>query len=726
MKIGGRTTATGGVGARGADERPLRRVLGALERVGRSRIFSGPTLGGVALLVAYAAILAGGFELSYLLRWDFDVPAEFAEQCRALLAPVIVCKLLLLASFGQFRSVLGYFSLYDFGCVLISSAAASISMLALWSTSEIGAAPPRGVILIDFVLSVGGLSALRLVMRLWHSRVRQWAPAGSRFRGRIAIIGAGDTGSSLAQDLITKRSFGLQPVVFLDDDKHKWGRRLHGLPIIGPIERLPEVARKARVAEVILTLPGSGPKKVKEVLGLVRRAGLKASIVPSFTQMAAGDVQVQRFRPVELEDLLGREQANLDSASIDRSLQGETVLVTGAGGSIGSELCRQIAARRPARLLLLDQSEVQLFQIEQELIGRGCEEIATALVADVLDSARLHEIFLAYRPSIVFHAAAHKHVFMMERQPAEAVKNNFLGTARLARAAREFGTRRFVLISTDKAINPTSVMGASKRLAEYAILAEQQRDGSKTMFMAVRFGNVLGSSGSVIPIFKRQIAAGGPVTVTHPDVTRYFMTIPEAVGLVLQAAAIGTGGEVFVLDMGTPLKIIDVARQLIELSGFRPDIDIEVKIIGLRPGEKLYEELQHVGENHAATVHPRILRLVGPPPAPAIVDACLGELVGAAHAVGGDELKLAIKKWVTEYTPCLGGVARTAAETVNPAGGSAGTGVSSQGNLGGPVAEAVRVVVVGRGEPKVRRASAVASDASAPTPSPRAVASGKS
>jgi FlaA1/EpsC-like NDP-sugar epimerase len=299
----------------------------------------------------------------------------------------------------------------------------------------------------------------------------------------------------------------------------------------------------------------------------------------------------------------------------------------------------------------VEQSEVQLFQAQQELIELGFADRVDALIADILDVPRMHEIFFRFRPSIVFHAAAHKHVVMMERQPAEAVKNNFIGTSRLAQIASNFSVERFVLISSDKAINPTNVMGASKRLSEFAIQGARDRPTNKTVFVAVRFGNVLGSSGSVIPIFKRQIAAGGPVTVTNADVTRYFMTIPEAVGLVLQAATMGRGSEVFVLNMGTPIKIIDVARQLIKLSGFRPDIDVEIKVIGLRPGEKLYEELQHTRENLAQTEHPRIMRLVGESLTADKVNACLAELGNSLYTLSSDDLKQLINKWVPEYSP---------------------------------------------------------------------------
>lgn len=612
-----------------------------------------PAVRTAAMVLIYSAILAAAFWAAYALRWDFEVPAGLIDQCLMLVLPVVGAKLLLLWAFGQFRSVLAYFSLHDFWSILLTVLVSSLAMLAIWFVSDSMISPPRGVILIDGVLSTCGLCGIRLAMRVVHSHFRTTAPEERHESTNVAIIGAGDTGAALASDLLTKRGFGKNPVVFLDDDPRKWDRQLHGVKVRGPISRLPEIAAELAIPEVILTLPGAGPKKIQEVIGLAQQAGLKTSIVPSFTQLAGGDVQVNRFRPIELEDLLGRPPAILDSDCIDELIRGEVVLVTGAGGSIGSELCRQIIARGPRLLLLVDQSEVQLFQIEQELAGKGHAGTIRALVADILEAARIHEILDEFRPSTIFHAAAHKHVFMMERQPAEAVKNNFMGTYRLAQAAREFNVRRFVLISTDKAINPTSVMGASKRLAEYAILGNQSRPNNRTTFMAVRFGNVLGSSGSVIPIFKQQIAAGGPLTVTHPEVTRYFMTIPEAVGLVLQAATMGEGGEVFVLDMGTPMRIVDVARQLIHLSGFRPDVDIEVKFVGLRPGEKLFEELQHTGELLAPTSHARVLRLRGEPIDPTVVEQCLAQIAGSVYSVDGDELKRLIKKWVPEYTPCF-------------------------------------------------------------------------
>ncbi|HEX9784464.1 MAG TPA: nucleoside-diphosphate sugar epimerase/dehydratase [Opitutaceae bacterium] len=615
---------------------------------------SRPGLRAIMMAIVYAVILGLAFRLAYALRWDFALPETFADQCLLLIGPVVLAKLLLLGAFGQFKSVLSYFSLYDFGCIFVSIGVSSVGMLGIWLFSEQNSAPPRGVILIDYFLALGGLAGLRLGLRILCTSGRFVdGRKGGMPITRVGIIGVGDTGAALVSDLLNKRNFGMIPSFFLDDDSYKWDRRLHGVRICGPISMLPEVARKEGISEIIITIPGAGPRKVQEVISLAHGAGLKTNIVPSMAQLAAGDVQVNRFRPVELEDLLGREPAVLDSAGIDELVRNHVILVTGAGGSIGSELCRQILDRSPKRLLLVDQSEVQLFQIEQEFVGRGVDGVVVALVADILDSARIQEILDEYRPATIFHAAAHKHVFMMERQPAEAVKNNFLGTFRLAQAARQFEVRRFVLISTDKAINPTSVMGASKRLAEYAILGNHSHPDNRTKFMAVRFGNVLGSSGSVIPIFRKQIAAGGPVTVTHPEVTRYFMTIPEAVGLVLQAATMGEGGEVFVLDMGTPMKIVDVARQLIHLSGYKPDTDIELKFVGLRPGEKLYEELQHTCENLAGTAHPRVMQLKGKVLDWDEVERCLAEIAGSVYTADGDELKHLIRKWVPEYTPCF-------------------------------------------------------------------------
>jgi FlaA1/EpsC-like NDP-sugar epimerase len=607
------------------------------------------TLRFAAILLVYAAELAAAFWLAYDLRWDFATPEDFHAQRLLLIIPVVVCKIFLLESFGQFRSVLSYFGLADFTGVAVAMSTVSGFMFALWCVAETGAAPPRGVIVMDFILSVALISSFRITLRV----ARTWSVARRSesvgVERRVAIVGAGDVGEALAKELLQRNGSGLRLVGFIDSDRHKIGRSIHGLPVYGPLENLAKLAPLIGVNELVITFTDLPPKRLKEIVELGRSIGATTQIVPSFTQLASGEVKIERSRPVAIEDLLGRVPVKLDSDGIDRMLRGRVVMVTGAGGSIGSELCRQILAREPRELVLVEQTEIALFEIEQELIKADFGHRVLPLIVDITDELAIRTVFARCRPEIVFHAAAHKHVPLMERQPGEAVKNNTLATAGLTRLASEFGVERFVFISTDKAINPTSVMGCSKRLAEKALQLRQRAPGNATAFMAVRFGNVLGSSGSVIPTFRRQIAHGGPVTVTHAEMTRYFMTIPEAVGLVLQTATIGGGGEIFILDMGEPVKIIDMARQMIELSGYKPEVDIEIKITGLRPGEKLYEELRHTDESHEATEHPRIFKLKSEP-ATGETDAWIDELrsVATQNPAG---IKAAMKRLVPEYTP---------------------------------------------------------------------------
>jgi FlaA1/EpsC-like NDP-sugar epimerase len=624
----------------------VRQTMELFDRhVGRHRIMR-----FFAILLAYSVELAAVFYLAYELRWDFATPDDLQHQRLTLIIPIVFCKLVLLHSFGQFRSILSYFGLADFGGVVVAMSTVSAMMLGLWYVAEITAAPSRGVILMDFVLSVALISAFRLSLRV----VRSWTISGQMRPGlmerRVAIIGAGDVGEALAKDLLQQRASGLYPIFFIDEDPNKIGRSIHGLPVYGPLEKLIKLAPATRVNELVITLKRATPKLVKEIVEIGRQIGATTQIIPSFMQLASGEVKVERSRPVAIEDLLGRAPVNLDSIGISRLLHDRVVMVTGAGGSIGSELCRQILAQGPRQLVMVEQTEIALFEIEQELIGTERGPRILPLIVDIADEPAIRAVFARHHPEIVFHAAAHKHVPLMERQPAEAVKNNTLATAGLTRLASEFGVERFVFISTDKAINPSSVMGCSKRLAEKSLQARQRAPGNRTTFLAVRFGNVLGSSGSVIPTFKRQIAQGGPVTVTHQDMTRYFMTIPEAVGLVLQTATIGRGGEIFILDMGQPVKIIDMARQMIELSGYIPDVDIEIKITGLRPGEKLFEELCHDDESDAPTEHPRIFQLKCEP-GTEDAETWLAELRSTAATGSAPAIKQVMKRLVPEYTP---------------------------------------------------------------------------
>jgi FlaA1/EpsC-like NDP-sugar epimerase len=614
-------------------------------------------------LVVYGSLAAGSLWFAYELRFTganvvgaepAKVEAFLQTQRPAALLWVVPLKFLLLGLAGQFRGVFYYFRLHDALRMAGALATATLLMLLLPEVagSVAATAPfslPRGVTLVDFNLSLLLFVGFRVSIRALRERFSgQEAPAG--VVERLVVVGAGRSGEQLVAELRSRRGHGLEPVCFVDDDLAKHGLSIHGLPVAGSPEAIPQLVDKFGVTEVILALPSNSAKRIREISAIASRRGLRVRVVPSMADLAGGRVRATDLRPVSVEDLLGRQPAQLDDAAIDTLIAGRTVLVTGAGGSIGQEICRQVAARNPGRLLLLDQCEVLLYQTEQALVAAGAGALITPLVGDVTDEARLREVFTRFCPELVLHAAAHKHVPLMESQPGEALKNNVLGTALLARLASEHGVEQFVLISSDKAVNPTNVMGASKRLSELVIQGLQARPANRTRFVAVRFGNVLASSGSVIPLFRQQIAEGGPVTVTHPDVKRYFMTIPEAVGLVLQSATQGEGGDILVLEMGEPLRIVDLARQLIELSGFRPDVDIEIKIVGLRPGEKLVEELHLEGEHYRPTTHPRIRRFVGARPDHAALDRLLAD-VRALLPLERAACKQGLRTLVPEYVP---------------------------------------------------------------------------
>lgn len=618
------------------------------------------------LALLYSAVIVASFHLAYEIRFEFLVPDSYQQERLRMIPMVAGIKLAALIAARQLGSLMTYFSIPDLLRLIWAMLASSTVLLLIRPLGLIEVAPPRGVLLIDFMLCLGALCLGRIGTRLYRERLsgarRSLAGVPEQ---RIAIVGAGDAGASLAKDFINSPSRGFRPVMFFDDDPEKHGKLVHGVPVVGRPETINEARHVAAFAKAVIAMPSAPAKRVREIVMLFAQRGLKVETLPSLEELASGRMKATRIRPVEVEDLLGREAVDLDVAGIRHRIEGRCIMVTGAGGSIGSELCRQIGALHPKRLLLVDQSEAALFVAEQELNELGFGGVIVALVADILDRERMEFIISRYRPAVVFHAAAHKHVYLMERQPAEAIRNNVLGTRQLAGIAAAHGVDAFVLISTDKAINPTSVMGATKRLAEIQLMAmaavaepattEGKMTASgwkpaRTKFMAVRFGNVLGSSGSVVPIFRQQIANGGPVTVTHPDVTRYFMTIPEAVGLVLQSFVLGQGGEIFVLDMGQPVKIVDLARQMIELSGLRLGQDIELKFTGLRPGEKLFEELRHRTESHAPTNHPRIMRFTSNA---MFSESGICELERRLYELDAGQLKAILKRLVPEYTPFL-------------------------------------------------------------------------
>ena len=637
-----------------------------------------------ALVLIYAAIIAGSFFLAYEVRFDFQVADELEVERLRLIGMIVLVKLFALYLARQFGTLMTYFSLPDLFRLAWAMGGASAVLLLPRLMMYKPLSVPRGVLLIDFLLCFGALCAGRLAARLFRERTSRAARAVRGLQPqiqRIAIVGAGDAGASLAKEFIGAPQRGFEPVMFFDDDRTKHGKLVHGVPVVGRPEDIGRINDAATLAKAIIAMPSAPARRVQEVVKLFSRQGLKVETLPSIEELASGRVLTSRIRPVEVQDLLGRQAIELDSEGIRLSLAKRVVMVTGAGGSIGGELCRQIAAVNPARLLLVEQSEAALFLIEQELNEAGLGGVIVPLVADILDRDRMQYIFARYRPQVIFHAAAHKHVYLMERQPAEAIRNNAVGTRRLAELAIENGVEGFVLISTDKAINPTNVMGATKRLAELQLMSlsataepvvsdlptpsaaaaasspsrapfdrRPREHQGPTKFMAVRFGNVLGSSGSVIPIFKRQIANGGPVTVTHPEVTRYFMTIPEAVGLVLQSFVQGRGGEIFVLDMGQPVKIVDLARQMIELSGFRVGEDIEIVFSGLKPGEKLFEELQHHSEAYTPTSHPRIMRFTS---RAAVALDDVRALEARLFQLDSNQLKGELKRLVPEYRPHL-------------------------------------------------------------------------
>jgi len=608
----------------------------------------------VILAVAYTTVLFAAYWLAYEFRFDFAVPADHRARFAISWHLVVAAELLALLLAGQLSGLLSYFSVPDLRRLVSATTICSVLFLLLRWVAPGYTATSRGVILINLVLATVGLTTVRLSLRMLREHYSvPVGPGGRRRARRVGIIGAGDVGANLAHELLARRGLGLEPVAFFDDDRSKWHSRIHGIPVVGRPEELRNQRLNLELEEAVIAMPSAPAKRIGEVVRLLQEARLKFETVPSVDQLATGKVRVSQLRSVEIQDLLGREPVKLETENIAQLLRGKVVMVTGAGGSIGGEMCRQIVSFNPQRLLLVDQSEVQMFLMEQELIELGYGGVILPLVANILDEARMAHIFARFRPAVIFHAAAHKHVPMMELQPSEAIQNNILGTARLAEMALACAAERFVLISTDKAINPTSVMGACKRLAEIFVQALHANGPGRTKFMAVRFGNVLGSSGSVVPIFHKQIAAGGPVKVTHPDITRYFMTIPEAVGLVLQSAAQGEGGEIFVLDMGRPVKIVDLARQMIELSGLRPDEDIEIEFVGLRPGEKLFEEVSHQGENIAPTKHPKIMRFVCRPMPLEEARRILSDLTSELHKAEPAQLKLQLKKAVPEYQPYL-------------------------------------------------------------------------
>lgn len=551
------------------------------------------------LLGMYSVVLMAATWIAYGLRFDFVVPMDHASRFFDFWLWIWAGKLAVLAVAGQFSSLLSFFSLPDLKRLGVSLGSVTLVLMGLWYVSDGPVhSMSRGVIVLDGLLSFLGLSACRLLFRL----VRQSTGSeGELAVRRVGIVGAGKVGAALARELQT--SGRLKPVVFFDDADRKIGAHVHGVAVAGPVESMKKSSIPA-LDEVIIAMPKASGERVRAILEFLAAQGIPCRTIPSLGQLAEGEM-VSSLRPVEIGDVLGRESVDLDAEGLQAFYGGKTVLVTGAGGSIGSELCRQLARHGASRLVLVERSESALFEINTELSEAvDCVPELT----DVVDSNTLGAILREHRPAVVFHAAAFKHVGLLERQPEVALRNNVAGTHTLASLAREHEVDRVVLVSTDKAVAPSNVMGATKRVAE-RLFEGFALEPDATRFVSVRFGNVLGSSGSVVPIFQKQIAEGGPVTVRDPEVTRYFMSIPEAAGLVLCSAMIGENGDRFILDMGEPVRIMDLADQMIRLSGKTPGSEIEIKVTGLSPGEKLHELLHSPSESAEATSHVKIQRI---------------------------------------------------------------------------------------------------------------------
>ena len=604
-------------------------------------------------VVTYAVLSASSFVASYVIRFDNGLPLEYRGQMYRLLPVVILFQTFVMIFLGQANILPKFYSVVDLRSQVI---AAIISSPGLFYGLQIfGENIPRGVRALNLMIWFLCVTFIRLALRYQGERgynlVSQTDNNTDSRQDSAAIVGAGDIGASLVRELLLRQNLKVKPTAIFDDDEKKWGKSLHGVPIVGQPELLSVYPWNQRFRRVILAIPRANQSRIREITKIASSIGLIAETVPSLEQLLSGFVKVSQVRPVQIEDLLRRPPVQLDHTGIKKCIYQRVILVTGAGGSIGSELCRQILDHRPNVVVLVDNSEMSLFQVEQELLQKSGDTLIVPVLADIKDLSKVRAVFEKYRPNVVFHAAAYKHVPMMESHPVEAVRNNTFGTANVVRVASEFGVDQFVMISTDKAINPTNVMGASKRLAELFLQAYCAKALGGTRFMAVRFGNVLGSSGSVVLTFQKQIVSGGPVTVTHPDVTRFFMTIPEAVGLVLQAGALGSGGEIFVLDMGQPVKIADLARTMVELSGFKLGRDIKIEYIGLRPGEKMYEELFHGKEQLQKTLHPKILKLASSPLEFSSLEKQLSELSEVVSNGDATAIKCALRQIIPEYKP---------------------------------------------------------------------------
>ena len=597
----------------------------------------------LVLNIVDAVLLNAAVLAALVLRFDFAVPDRYLDAFGRATPFYTLAILLLLNLSGVNKTLWRYAGLPT---AMLITRTLFFGFLFAFLLNQIPRAVlfPKSVIIMSWFLATAFILGSRLT---WKILRHQPSRRGRRKDRRILIAGAGDVGAALATELIRRDLHDADPVGFVDDDPRKLGRRVEDLPVLGTTVDIPRLIEERTIHEVLIAAPSAPAQLVRQIVSYCQDAGVECKTVPSLTDYVVGKGALGQLREVQIEDLLGREPVSIDFEGISERIRGRTVLVTGAAGSIGSELCRQLARFSPGKLVALDHAENRLCYLGLELSEAHPDLQALYVVGDVRDELGVEETMRSHKPEFVFHAAAHKHVNLLETAPREAVLNNIMGTRNLARAASNHGVGTFVLISTDKAVNPTNVMGASKRGCE--IQLQSMAHKSETTYVAVRFGNVLGSEGSVLPIFKKQLAAGGPLTVTHPEARRYFMTIPEASQLVIQAALLGDSGDVFVLDMGEQVRILDVAEQLIRLNGLRPGIDIPIKFVGLRPGEKLEEELLTDSEQTRVTRHSKIFRWELDPVDPAVVEQTIDKLISLAHHAAPEEIREKLAGLVREY-----------------------------------------------------------------------------
>lgn len=615
------------------------------------------------VILAHAAAFAASLGFAFLVANNMQFRREWLiEQYPFLLLFTLAVKLPVFGFFKQYRGWWRYVSISDLLGILRASLVSTLIIVAIWFAVMLRlsfvrqALPPgiadvsQGIFMVDLFATILLPAGLRMVARLYYEEFRT---VEERRLKRFLIVGAGNAGEGLIREIHRMPVTRYDVIGFIDDDPAKQGIHIHGLPVLGTVDRLPTICKERNIEEIAIAMPSATRQQLRRVIQVCEGTKIRFRTVPSITDIASGKLRVSQIRDVDINDLLGREVVRLDLDLIEAFARDKTILVTGAGGSIGSEMCRQICQFHPKSLLLVEQAENPLFYIERDLRRQSPDVLLRPIICDITDRVRVEDIFRRHQPEIVIHAAAHKHVPLMELNPGEAIKNNVLGTQVVADAADACGATHFVMISTDKAVNPTSIMGCSKRVAEMYI--QDLSRTSSTQFITVRFGNVLASEGSVVPTFKKQIAEGGPVTVTHPEMKRYFMTIPEASQLVLQAATMGKGGEIFVLDMGEPVRIVDLANMLITLSGFRPGEDVEVVFTGPRPGEKLFEELRIEGEDMQRTGHPKISIWKNIPMDRTTLRAGIRDLLAIAATGAPDALAQKVKQLVPEYTPGLSG-----------------------------------------------------------------------